>query len=352
LIGICLNGLIESNLVGSLQLLILVVGPLTFFAATSLDAELPSEFSLKLISAMIVIIAILELFLPQFYESLASLLLSRYTLTDGSRGLSFLTPEPTYAALSLTYVLSLVLALEYKNNRTYLGLKYTSLAMLFMTFSTYAIVLLGAYLFVKYTKTSLLVTASMSVIFAVGGIIFFQTSSDPRFVIAISNLFAIDYSNVLASLSRIDPSLGTRLYSIAASYSSSIGTFVGFGLDCSAMGSAFTEFDYTALYENPVLADVATNGCLKPQSYLAALGLGLGSFSFLLALYFLIIVQSSIPRQIYGKVRWEMFFIAITILCLQSQMTNPIPWLILYLSLTCNEKNTIQNNGASRIPDI
>lgn len=102
-VRIVFNGIISSSL-GLIQILI---GPLILFGALALRAPPPSRRVMAGLTIYFLLCACVEILTPGAYHALASTLLSRASVADGHRGISLLTPEPTYAAISVIYFLML-----------------------------------------------------------------------------------------------------------------------------------------------------------------------------------------------------------------------------------------------------
>ena len=332
--AIALSGLGNQNLLGSLVLLQLAIGPIVLFAAFSLRAKLPTKRVLIFVVMVMWLVALIEMFFPQLYESIASVLLSRFNVTDGSRGVSLLTPEPTYASISIFYVLALTISAETDSARSYLSLKIALTLLMLLTLSTYAILLIAVLLASRFVFLSAVLFGFGNVYISVVGFLEIGGDESFRFVTALNNIGSLDYGDFLASISVIDPSLGTRVASILVGLSSMFGTFFGFGLDCSAMTNAIANFGYESLYLNEVILNSSQIGCLKPHSYIAAIGLGLGSVSLLLTVMLLYLFLKLFRRGLGGSTDWGLIAAAFLMLFIQCQISNPIPWLILYLSIS------------------
>jgi hypothetical protein len=101
---------------------------------------------------------------------------------------------------------------------------------------------------------------------------------------------------------------------------------------------AFEAAGFDFAFSNTVLQAVMDEGCLKPQSYAATAALGLGAFS--LVLLFVIVVMCRYARGGGRRALWlSPMALAFVVLVVQGQLTNPIPWLLIFFALNgCPER--------------
>jgi hypothetical protein len=316
---------------GNLALLQLIVGPAVFFGAAAYAACPPSRRAMGWVAAGSVALTLLELLLPSAYGSIASAMMDRATVADGHRGVSVLTPEPTYAAISLIYLLLLAVWSGHAHGYRYPWIEWALGCVLAATLSTYAVLfallLAAVYWPLKMAGAIGLLALALPALSVVG----LENEDSVRAVVAISRLLAVDFSEFLPSLSLIDSSLASRLLTNSASYLTPFYVPMGLGLDCESVPTAFDAVDYGFAFSNPVLREVMTEGCLKPQSYLANASLGLG----LLAFPFLSLLACGACLALIGQTRhsiwWPPVAVSLLLLTLQGQLTSPISWLLLYI---------------------
>jgi len=338
--------LLRTTIVGgasaSLSLLQLMIGPLILFGAIARHAPPPSRSTLAWITAFFSAAAVLEMLAPGVYGALASSILDRSTVTDGHRGISAFTPEPTYATITLVYFLLLARWAHMRGDAAHPWIEWGLGAVLMATLSTYLLVLVIAVALVRrpgwFLAVGLAFLAALPLLTS-GAL---ENDDSIRAVVAVSRILSSDFSDFLPSISLIDSSIGSRLLTNVASLKTPVTAPLGLGLDCNSVPSAFDAAGFDFAFSNPVLSQVIDGGCLKPQSYAAATTLGLGALAlpFVLALAFAF-------RYALGSRRarpWgDAFAIAITLILVQVQLTSPIPWLLLYIAAAAR-----QPVGASR----
>jgi len=329
---IAIRIVLEGNLGNALGLMQILIGPLTLFGALTLKAPPPSRNVMAIVTLYFLSSAVFEMLAPGAYQSLASALLSRASVADGHRGVSLFTPEPTYAAISVTYFL----VLGWWSGKHW-GLRHrwvepTMASCLILTGSTYVALLLLVLAYVHWPRLMILGTVAAIACIPLLGFVALDNDESIRAVVAISRLLSSDFSDFLPSISIVDSSLGSRLTTNAASFLTPIHSPAGLGLSCAAVPTAFDAAGFDFAFSNTVLSAVIEDGCLKPQSYAAAVALGLGAIS----LVFLILLLT-LASQARGPIRRAVWpaplALAITMLIVQGQLTNPIPWMLIFFAL-------------------
>jgi len=332
LLWIAFRFLIGDAPTPSVGLLQILVGPIMLFGAMAQGAPPPSRRVMAWITIYFVASAAFEIALPGAYGALAKSILSRANVTDGSRGVSLFTPEPTYAVITAIYFL-----LVARWSGEYWGWRYRwiepMLALcLLATGSTYAGLLLLVLAYVRWPRVMLLSTLAGMAIIPVLGIVALDNEDSIRAVVAISRVMASDFTDFLPSISLIDSSLGSRLATNTASFLTPVHSPLGLGLDCSSVPSAFDAAGFSFVYDNPVLREVMDEGCLKPQSYAASIALGLGGLSLIF-----VGLMTGLARYARGAMRRSLWpapaAVALVILIVQGQLTSPVPWLLAYMAL-------------------
>lgn len=322
------------GIVSSLLLFQLLIGPLFFFGAVAFRSPPPSRATLRIVTLVLLAIAVFEIAAPSLYLSLGTALLDRVTVTDGHRGVSFLTPEPTYAAISLVYLFLLTLWSRQNGDRRFAWIETLQCILLMMTLSTYTVIFLLILIICKWPRTSALAILAVVVLAPSLSAISTEGAQSLRFMVAITSLMATDFSTFLPSLSLLDTSLGSRLLTNAASFQTPGIAPLGLGMDCNAVPTAFDQLEYTFAFSNEVIRQVIADGCLKPQSYGATVFLGLGWMAF----PFIAILSATAylcRLRIQQMALWKpAFAIAAVMLIVQAQLTSPIPWMLLFLAST------------------
>ncbi len=315
-----------------LSIIQLMIGPLIFFGALSLKAKPPSRATLKYISISLIFFALFEFILPSAYQSVATTLIGRASITDGHRGISLFTPEPTYAAISGVYWYIVA-----RWSGKYYGFQFpwiepVLMICTFATGSTYLIILFLAYSFVTWPRLFFWFLSLSIFVIVVFGAVPLDNEESVRAIVALSRLLTVDFSDFLPSISALDSSIGSRLATNAASFLTFIYSPTGLGLDCSSIPTAFEAAGYYFVFDNDVLSAAINDGCLKPQSYLATVFLGLGMISFIFLALLAACIRYACTINFHSL--WlQPISLAFIILVVQGQLTNPIPWLLVYIGI-------------------
>jgi hypothetical protein len=165
------------------------------------------------------------------------------------------------------------------------------------------------------------------------GVIGLENSVSFRAVVAISRVLSTDFSDFLPSLSMLDPSLGSRLITNFASFQTPLFSTFGLGLDCQSVPTAYNILEYSFVSTNEVLSQAMVTGCLKPQSYGAAVALSMGLMSLPFVVFLFMAIRTSsfkYRRQLIWK---PALAICLVMLFVQIQITNPIPWMLAYFAI-------------------
>lgn len=326
-----------GNLVSSVLLFQLAIGPIIIFGAICQRLCVPERKYLNAIAIFYLLALAFELIFPAIYRDVALFLIGRASVADGHRGVSLLTPEPTYAAISMAYFLILALWTRRQGATTYPWVEFVFFTLLVMTLSTYLVLFLLAVCVAKWPKATLLVIISFFVVLSSFHWVAMGNDDSIRLVVAISRILAADFSNFLPSLSATDSSVASRVLTNFAAFSTAMHSSFGLGLGCQAMPMAFELAGFDYAFDNPVLRSVMTEGCLKPQSFLAFALLGLGMAGVVYVLLLSIVIFKCIKRYEPDGAIWPVpFALAVLMLVVQCQVTNPIPWLLIYMSLMGN----------------
>lgn len=316
----------------SLTLIQILIGPLFFFGAAAAQAPPPSRPALRAITIIFLGVGLLEIIAPTIYLSIGSLLLDRVTVTDGHRGVSFLTPEPTYAAISVVYLFLLTIWSRQTGDRRFSWIEPLQFILLMMTLSTYSVIFILLLVIFRWPRIAAISTLALLLFYPSLSFLGREDDQALRFMVAITSIMATDFSALLPSLSLLDSSLGSRLLSSAASFQTPGFAPLGLGLDCNAIPTAFEQLNYSFAFNNEVISQVVADGCLKPQSYGATVFLGLGY----MAIPFIIVLgittyQSLLSRQ-RTKIWKPALAISLLMLIVQAQLSSPIPWMLLFLA--------------------
>lgn len=341
-IKIAIDGALE-NALGLIQILI---GPLTLFGALALKASPPSRKLIAGVAIYFLLSAAFEIFASGAYEAIATALLSRASVYDGHRGISLFTPEPTYATISVMYFLMLAWWSGKHWGFRYRWIEPVLALCLILTGSTYVGLLLLALACVRWPRQMILgIIAAVVVVPSVGHIAL-DNDESIRAVVAISRLLSVEFRDFLPSISVIDSSLGSRLITNTASFLTPLYSPLGLGLSCSAVPNAFEAAGFDFAFSNTVLNAVIDDGCLKPQSYLASVALGLGTLSLVF-----VPLLAGLTIRVHGRKRYMLWspplVLAIVMLVVQGQLSNPIPWMLIYFALSGVPEHTEPRHPAA-----
>jgi hypothetical protein len=328
-ISIGLNGTLSSS-IGLIQILI---GPLILFGALGLRAPPPSRRVMAGITIFFVLCAAFEILAPGAYYALASTLLSRASVADGHRGISLLTPEPTYAAISVIYFLMLAWWSGKHWGFRFRWIEPVLAFCLIATGSTYVGLLLFVLACVRWPRRMVLVTTATVIVVPLIGVGALSNDDSIRAVVAVSRLLSTDFSDFLPAISIADSSLGSRLATNTASFLTLLHSPLGLGLGCEAVPKALEAAGFDFAFDNAVLIHLLEDGCVKPQSYAATVGIGLGALSLVFLPLLIALIRSA-----HGAVRRPLWasplVLAGVMLVVQGQLSSPIPWILIFLALT------------------
>lgn len=325
--------LMEGALGNALGLVQILIGPLSLFGALALKAPPPPRRLMAGVAVYFLLCTTFEVIAPGFYKSVASVLLSRASVADGHRGVSLFTPEPTYASISVMYFLMLAWWSGKHWGFRHRWVEPVLALCLVATGSTYVGLMLLALAFARWPRLMLVSTVAAAAAIPLVGFVALDNDDSIRAVVAISRLLSSDFSDFLPSISVVDSSLGSRLTTNAASFLTPLHSPLGLGLDCKSVPAAFDAAGYDFAFRNTVLSAVMDDGCLKPQSYAASVALGLGALS-LVFLVLLVVFSRHARGRHPGPIWTAPLALAIVMLIVQGQLTNPIPWMLIFLALS------------------
>ena len=331
----------NDNFEGASRMLLLFVGPLILFGAIGLQALPPTRKQMAVVTMYFLIVGATEFMLPKVYSAVALSIMDRANITDGHRGISFLTPEPTYAAISVIYFLLLAWwsgkhwGFKYRWVEPALGL------CLLATGSVYTILLLSTLAVVRWPRSVTIVGVITGLIVYLNATIPMANDDSIRVLVVASRLLAIDSSGILESISYLDPSIGSRLATNIASFLALFHFPLGLGLDCSAVPIAFRAVGFDFAFDNEVLSQQLEYSCIKPQSYGASIMIGFGVLSFFYCALLIVFVKYS-SGKIFNRIWLYPLVLAVTMLLVQGQISNPIPWLLIYFAFVSYPNHSIK----------
>lgn len=342
---------VESTIIHYFKL---ILGPLAYLLILK-NVDLLEIRTLKSMTILLFIISFIYFFhIPIIYDfinSIINLLLNRYTANYiGARGMSILTPEPSYFvyfAMLLLYSFDFIESkLNLKENIVYKVLIYV---MCIITKSALVYMFILIYLTLKYLYCNNNMKINNIIKILIMGI------TIALFIIICTKLFNIDlsnnrlqqiinsshYDNIFETLFYSDESSGFR-FIINTIYILSI--FVkpfGYGL-----GGMETQWSNVARLFN---IDYARNGIfvytyndytsLPAQAYIPNVIGSIGIFSILIIIF---IYKNNVLNN--SKLRKSILIvISLFMWILQSNMFNPVFWILIGICKYNNEKKGEKN---------
>lgn len=310
----------------------LLIGP-TFLMGCAAGVIAPPNRRLMAVAALYLFsLVIFEVASPSAYRSVAESLMHRVTVADGHRGVSLLTPEPTYGAITALYFVVLSHWSRQIWGSKHPWVEFLLYACLLSTMSTYLAIFAMVLLLVRWPYIS--VALCFGMLLGLIGLDSVALNNDDsiRIVVALSRLLSIDIGDFLASISILDSSLGSRVLTNAAGFFTPFVAPLGFGVGCEALPDAFRAAGMWYAFENPVLVQVMDIGCLKAQAYIPTVFLALGGFGLIFLIVLCVVFFHTIKLYRRKKVWSEVLALSLVLLVVQAQLTNPIPWLLLYIA--------------------
>lgn len=300
--------------------------PVFFCLSLFITKAVPSERFLKYI-----ILALWALTLLYFFglEDILVSIFQRYTVSQGSRGFSFLTPEQSYAAMMFV---PLYFWLHYHQGNRISIQKLSILFFILLTKSAIGYVLLIFIVFFQVGFGLFLVMPIMIFVY----IYVFQTESRLNDIIEL--LHNIDFSDILLSIVDLEPSGSNRLIVNFVAIYEGLISVTGYGL------GAFTTIFPLVLVEqhhelisyhsvlSPLLYEISP---VNPQSFFASIIFEMGIMGLLLL--FVALFLSFLSCKKFDSKAISLFLIMIVFLFYQGQITSPtLPLLIFIFSLLSN----------------
>lgn len=359
LVRTCYTGTISVFVLGSFAFTCLLVFHSLFFAQIVNWAELPKfllgpfffavalclapycgAWPLRIALAFLAMGGVLEVFSPSLYE-----ILNTYISADrpGSealslRGLRYFTPEPTYAALSVFFLIVVnyfLLRTAKISRHAFRAHLMLLIPMLLLTFSSYAMALLFimGVAYVIRGKNIVLSAASLAFTPLLVVLVF---NSETRAGQLLRNISEVSWSNIVQTFFLAEPSFSTRVLSMGAAVQGFLRNPLGYGIGSfqAIYWRHFNELNWGWVRFHEVVGQTyLERSALQPQSYLTALVHDLGIFGVTAFAIFLWGIRGA-----WGSTATQAgFFLAAGfMLTVQAQLTNPIPWVSLGLMYALN----------------
>lgn len=303
-------------------------GPLCYFMFKKYYTYF-NKRSFSILIFFIFILTILIIFKIPLIRSILEMVISRLDFNSGFRGISVLTPEPSYFALFSMLFLCLV---EYYDQINAISnkLKYILLGIVLLlslvSLSVYSLLVILVYLFIKclFKNPLLILFILLSITLLVLYPDFLPKNRIKQIFTSINKLFTANVS-LIDFLFIVEPSGSTRI----------ILNFIGMvSIIFHPFGSGFNSFQDTFLTISNILKlPIENHEVLKyligtkfyAQTYIANLANDIG----LLSLVVIKIYFSNYNNYYSKEFKVIIIFFFLLMLFFQCQITNPIPWFIL-----------------------
>ncbi len=312
-----------------------LIGPILYLAIRKNSFCISFKVYKKLIY-FLTFLAILNLLLPTIYEFIFGNFIPRFSgnLPGGIRGITILTPEPSYFAI---FQIILLIILEKHFAHTGLSdverrsanlLKYLIIGLCLLTKSAYVLMLCVIFIlppnlnFKKIAK--ILILASVGIFLIVN---VFVENRLSQIIVLVSSLISENNFDLISFLFTQESSGGTRVILNFLAISSVFTYPFGSGLGTfSTMLFGYSSFYNIDLSNHEVLGSDLI-GQIYPQTYFANLCNDIGIFSFLL--FPIILLNNDNSNKVFNLKR---NLCLIVMILFQSQITNPAFWFIIAIS--------------------
>lgn len=307
-----------------------IVGPTIFFAYFYSPFFLRKSFFQYLQYILYIIMLYYSLILLKipFIANLIiyteKIFIPRFEIYNNSRGFGFLTPEPSYFAITLIFFFILI-DLSKIDNKFTIG---QFLILLFMLLNKSATGLLLIFIYLFISRVSLSIKKLLILILSLLFIIYILSLYPNRIFQIYLELLKNDNVNLLNVLLYSLPSFGSRIIiNIIGVFSIILYPFgIGFG-HFSESWIIISNYINIDIFLNPILKNLyIANQKVSAQAYIPNLIASIGWFG--LPIYYLIF--KIITRvKLLNKKYLAVCIIILYLLLIQSQATNPIPWILL-----------------------
>lgn len=341
----CLQLVLEFSFIPILEFVKYLIGPLIYLA---IRYELFS-INYKTFRSVIYVLtffAILNLLIPNIYQFIFGMIIPRFSgnMAGGIRGITILTPEPSYFAI---FQIILLITIEKQLSNLSLTsfetkkLKALKILLIIISFTTKsAFVILISFIFLLPRKINLkkLLKITLTIILIL--FLFYYFFSENRLSQIVTLLYTLisdgnfDLTNFLFNQ---EASGGTRIIvnflAIASiiihPFGSGIGSF-------SSMISQYAAYFDLDISKHEVLGN-DLSAQIYPQTYFANLCNDIGIFSFLF--FPIIFLNNDNSNKAYNVKRNICLFVMVFF---QSQITNPAFWFLIAISKIPHDKKILK----------
>lgn len=320
-----------------------IVGPIIFFAFLNNNFYLTLKYLnyIKYIIRIIFIYYLIMLFkipfLFSFFLNIQSILIPRFELYSGIRGFGFFTPEPSYMVLTLIFFYILIDVYDF--SKKYFD-KLLIIIVIILLKSATGYLLMFFYLFIRLFKFSLKSIILTSIFFM---ILSFSLSLFPNRLLEIYNRIDVSNIDVYNLLFFLDPSFGSRI---------ALNTIALLAPLIYYFGAGFGTLNFTWIYishffninflNNIVLKNLfLANQSIHAHAYIPNLVYAMGIFA--IPIVYLILKPITFIRKESKKYK-AVYIVTLYMFFIQSQITNPIPWILLSIIYLSNKKGNYENN--------
>lgn len=321
------------------------IGPIIYFAIRFSNFSISYKIFRNIVYSLF-FLGFINLFFPSIYEFVFGNFIPRFSGNEvaGVRGITILTPEPSYFVIfQIILLITIEKQLSYKNitvaERKYLNiLKYITLFLSLFTKS--ALVLLVCIIFLIPSKINF--KRFFFLILVIPLITFFTYTyfSENR----LSHVFSLLYNlvkegefNIVTFLFTQESSGGTRVIvnflAIASIFINPFGSGLGSFSNMLGFYGAYFNLDIS---NHEVLGSDSINK-IYPQTYFANLCNDIGIFAILL--FPIILINNDNSNRAFNlKRNFCLFFMIL----FQSQITNPAFWYLIAISKISHDQKILK----------
>lgn len=312
-----------------------LIGPILYLALRKNNFVISFKVYKRLIY-FLAFLAILNLMLPTIYEFLFGNFIPRFSgnLPGGIRGITILTPEPSYFAI-FQIILLIILekhfaftGLSTVERRSANILKYMVIGLCLLTKSAYVLMLCVIFILppnLNFKKVAKILVLAIFAIFLIVNV--FVENRLSQIIVLVSSLISENNFDLISFLFTQESSGGTRVILNFLAISSVFTNPFGSGLGTfSSMIFEYSSFYNIDLSKHEVLGNDLI-GQIYPQTYFANLCNDIGVFSFLL--FPIILLNNDNSNNVFNLKR---NLCLIVMILFQSQITNPAFWFIIAIS--------------------
>jgi hypothetical protein len=341
----CLQFLLEFSFNPILEFIKYLIGPIIYLAIR--NNYITINFKIfRLVIFSLSFFALLNLITPNIYEFFFGRIIPRFSgnIAGGIRGITILTPEPSYFAIFQIILLIIIekqltnLTLTTVEISKLKVLKFILIVISFLTKS--AFVILISFIFLLPKKINFIKLFKIAFIVVILLFLFYNLFTENRLSQILILLYTLisegnfDLSNFLFNQ---ESSGGTRIIvNFLAIFSILIHPFgSGFGSFSNMISQYAVYFDLNISKHEVLGSDLLAK--IYPQTYFANLCNDIGIFSLLL--FPVIFLNNDNSNKGYNIKRNLCLFIMIFF---QSQITNPAFWFLIAISKIPHDKKILK----------